>query len=114
MNFAKVSVIIVTAIIMASSFYKIDKPSTIPVHVITSFTTWSEKYSKAYDSPAERLYRLSVFFNTYQEVLEHNKSKSTYTKELNQFSDMTNDEFKTKMLGFKFSELPRNEEVDLS
>jgi Cathepsin propeptide inhibitor domain (I29) len=111
MNFTKVALIIAGAVLMASSVYKMNGTLTVPAHVVTSFATWSEKYNKTYKCPAERLYRLAVFFKNYQEVLKHNDSKSTFTRELNQFSDMTSEEFQSKMLGYRFSSRPRNYEV---
>lgn len=111
MNFTKVALIIAGAVLMATSVYKMNGSLTVPVHVVSSFATWSEKYNKTYKCPAERLYRLAVFYNNYKEVVEHNNSNSTFTRELNQFADMTKEEFSTKMLGYKFSDKPRNVQV---
>jgi cathepsin L len=111
MNFTKVALIIAGAVLMATSVYKMNGSLTVPVHVATSFVTWSERYNKTYKCPAERLYRLAVFYNNYKEIAAHNSSNSSFTRELNMFADMTREEFASKMLGYRFSDKPRNVQV---
>jgi xylem cysteine proteinase len=109
MNFTKLALLIAGTVILASSVYKMNGSFEIPANVALTFETWSAKYGKSYKCPAEKLYRLAVFFKTFQDVETHNKSNASWTKELNQFADMTAEEFKTKMLGYRFTDKVRNE-----
>jgi C1A family cysteine protease len=63
------------------------------------FQKWSSTHNKVYATPEEKLYRLSVFINTYKTVTLHNMKNETYEQGLNAFSDMTYEEFITKYTG---------------
>ena len=101
MKYATLALIIAGAAIMATSFYKMETANTVPAHVIESFSKWTMKHGRAYGSPAEHSYRLSVFHKNYLMVKTHNESNSSYTKALNKFSDMTHEELRSKYLGYK-------------
>lgn len=108
MKIARIAMIIAGAALLATSIYKMNGTVAVPPHVIASFQTWSGNYGKNYASPAEKIYRLAVFYKTYKKVQAHNKSNESWTMELNQFADMTDSEFRTKMLGFRFTDRVRN------
>lgn len=104
MNFSKIIILVAGAALMAGSIYKMNGTFDVPAEVVISFDQWATAHGKAYKCPAEKFYRLSVFFNNFKLVSEHNKSNSSYSMALNHFADMTQEEFKTKMLGYKFSD----------
>jgi C1A family cysteine protease len=108
MNFTRIALLIAGTVILASSVYKMNGSFEIPANVAVTFEAWTAKYGKSYKCPAEKLYRLSVFYKNFQEVEAHNNSNSSFTRELNHFADMTAEEFKTKMLGYKFTDRVKN------
>jgi len=69
-----------------------------PAHVREAFETWTAKFGKKYQSPEEKLYRLSVFAQNLAKVEEFNRIY-THRSALNQFSDMAFDEFLAKYTG---------------
>ena len=100
--------IIAGAAILATSIYQMNGSLVVPPQVAATFQTWAAKHGKTYSSPAEKIYRLAVFYKSYKEVEAHNQTNSTFARALNKFSDMTQEEFKTKMLGYRFSDKVRN------
>ena len=57
------------------------------------------KFNRAYANSTEETYRARVFAETAAEVEAHNsKGTETYRLGINQFSDMTHEEFKATML----------------
>jgi C1A family cysteine protease len=53
-----------------------------------SFSAWQSKFNKHYGTVAEQLYRRAVYISNARYVQEHSD-----VAELNEFADMTNDEF---------------------
>lgn len=84
------------------------------------FTQFRLKYEKVYASLSETDYRYSVFEANLKDILAHPKD-STYTRGVNQFTDLTWDEFKS---GFLMTPVknsmsnegpaPKNQELDWS
>lgn len=109
MNFAKILLVVTGAAILASSMYKMNNTFSIPANVAITFESWQTKFGKSYKCPAEKFYRLAVFYKNFKDVEAHNNSNSSFTRELNMFADMTQEEFSTKMLGYRFSDRVRNE-----
>ena len=71
-------------------------------HAVTRFGTFQRTFTKSYSSPQEMEYRLGVFLANSQTVDAHNAdSTSSYTLEINEFADLTFDEFSAKYLGFE-------------
>jgi C1A family cysteine protease len=66
------------------------------------FINFISKHHRTYGTKEEYSYRLSLFEQTYNSVLNHNSAVEGYEKELNSFSDMSDFEFK-QMLGYKRS-----------
>merc|ERR1712200_82611 len=57
---------------------------------------------KVYASRAEEIHRFEIFKTNYEAAIQHNKdTTSTFTRGINQFSDLTQDEFKASYLGLK-------------
>ena len=107
MKYATLALIIAGAALMATSFYRMDNTNTVPAHVVESFSKWTMKHGRAYGSPSERTFRLSVFHQNYLMVKAHNESNSSYTKALNKFSDMTHQELRSKFLGYRAADATR-------
>ena len=74
---------------------------------LSQFQAFEQKYGKSYKSSAERLSRFATFMKNVKEIEEHNKSgKSSYTKTINKFADMTKEEFNKAMNGYKNAPKP--------
>merc|ERR1711970_413365 len=58
------------------------------------------KHGKEYATPVEEERRRSIWLDNIHNVAEHNKKENDYTMAINQFSDMTNEEF-NNYLGYK-------------
>jgi cathepsin L len=65
----------------------------------TSFKTYLKEFNKVYEGD-EVAYRFGVFKENMDAVLEHNSGNHSWTKGINQFSDMTETEFSKTMLGY--------------
>merc|ERR1719361_3026471 len=65
----------------------------------THFKTYLTDYGKVYEGD-EVQYRFGVFKSNMDDILEHNSGNHSWTKGVNQFSDMTEKEFRTTMLGY--------------
>jgi cathepsin L len=58
----------------------------------TRFVSWMKKFEKTYDA-AEFFHRYGIFKATVDRVEAHNALNLSWTSGLNQFSDLTNEEF---------------------
>ncbi|KAF5181704.1 Cysteine proteinase rd21a [Thalictrum thalictroides] len=77
--------------------------SSVNTHL---FNTWCQQHGKSYSSEEEKLFRLSVFEDNLAFVTQHNSMKNTgYTLALNDFADLTYQEFKTSHFGPNFTSL---------
>jgi len=65
-----------------------------------TFDDYCSEYEKVYSTEKERLYRKSLFEKKLTEIFEHNAGDSTYKKGVNKFSDLTNEEFKSRYTGY--------------
>jgi C1A family cysteine protease len=111
-----ISLIAVTAVAIAAGAFVVihnNSQRDIPTKVQIAFRRWAMKHNRAYNGPEQLNYRLSVFYQNYKLVAKQNAMNDGVTYELNRFADMTKKEFKTKMLGFRFSTRAKNY-VDLS
>lgn len=91
----------------SSKIFPQSKPSQFDTEQI--FIEWLNGKSVKYTSNSEYLYRANIFKQNYEFVLESNQNPSnTYQLVLNEFSDITAEEFKAMYLGFKKSNRPRN------
>uniref|UniRef100_A0A0A9AQG0 Uncharacterized protein n=1 Tax=Arundo donax TaxID=35708 RepID=A0A0A9AQG0_ARUDO len=69
--------------------------------LIKLFEEWVAKYRKAYSSFEEKLRRFEVFKDNLKHIDEINKKVSSYWLGLNEFADLTHDEFKAAYLGLR-------------
>lgn len=71
--------------------------------VESAFIRYINKFHKTYATKEEYNHRLSIFTQNYHEIFSHNmmnSDKDGFKKGTNQFTDMTQDEFKMR-LGYK-------------
>lgn len=69
--------------------------------LIDLFESWMSKHGKSYKSIEEKLHRFEVFKNNLMHIDERNKQVTSYWLGLNEFADLSHEEFKTKYLGLK-------------
>ncbi|RZC73094.1 hypothetical protein C5167_048572 [Papaver somniferum] len=77
--------------------------------LIDRFESWMSKHGKAYRSIEEKVHRFEVFKDNLKHIDERNKlTDSTYWLGLNEFADLSHQEFKEKCLGLKINnQIPR-------
>ncbi|KAH7689393.1 xylem cysteine proteinase protein [Dioscorea alata] len=73
---------------------------------IDLFESWLAKHGKSYASFEEKWNRFEVFLDNLKHINERNKQISSYFLGLNEFADMTHEEFKAKYLGLNRSQFP--------
>lgn len=73
---------------------------------IELFESWMSKHSKTYRSVEEKLHRFEIFLDNLKHIDETNKKVSSYWLGLNEFADLSHEEFKSKYLGLRV-EFPR-------
>lgn len=79
--------------------------------LINLFESWIEKHSKQYKSLEEKLHRFEIFKDNLKHIDERNKATTNYWLGLNEFADITHDEFKKSYLGLKVDRLPNRNEA---
>ncbi|KAL1513362.1 hypothetical protein ABEB36_002781 [Hypothenemus hampei] len=89
------------AVIMAAPLLLLD-----PVDVEAEWAKWKTEHNKNYDTPEEEAKRFKIFEENIKKIAHHNKQyqdgEVTWTQGLNQFADLTSDEFgKTYLKGLK-------------
>ncbi|XP_049398580.1 cysteine protease XCP1-like [Solanum stenotomum] len=70
-------------------------------NIINLFETWMEKHNKIYKSIEEKLHRFEIFRDNLKHIDERNNIVSNYWLGLNEFADLSHDEFKKMYLGLK-------------
>lgn len=65
------------------------------------FVSWMSKHQKTYNNLDEKLLRFEAFKDNLKHIDERNKQVSNYWLGLNEFADLTHQEFKNKYLGLK-------------
>ena len=69
--------------------------------VFKAFKGWMTTHNKLYATPQEHLFRFGTFLQTLKKIEQISSDKSlTYTVGLNQFSDLTEEEFLAKFTGY--------------
>ncbi|KAL4643316.1 hypothetical protein ACB092_02G084200 [Castanea dentata] len=69
--------------------------------IIELFESWVSKHGKTYRSIEEKLHRFEIFKDNLKHIDERNKEISSYWLGLNEFADLSHEEFKNKYLGLK-------------
>merc|ERR1712179_669509 len=65
------------------------------------FAAFKAKYGKVYKDYDEEVARYEIFRYNFEAVRKQNKMIKSYTVGINQFSDLTHQEFKDQYLGYK-------------
>jgi hypothetical protein len=67
------------------------------------FQSWMQKHDKSYKSESETNHRFAIFKDNLRYIHSHNVQHPTpsYSLGLNNFADLTNEEYKTRYLGYK-------------
>merc|ERR1711909_46588 len=63
------------------------------------FAKFQQEHNKEYKTRAEHNHRFNVFAENVRKINEHNSAGHSYQKGINQFSDLTDAEFKAQYLG---------------
>ncbi len=80
--------------------YELSSPMT-KNDMQAQFETFQVKYKKKYSDSEEIKYRFEVFRSNLKDIVEHNmNSNDTFVKGINQFTDLTANEFKKFVIGF--------------
>lgn len=74
------------------------------------FDSWLDRHAKKYTSAEEKLRRFEIFRDNLKYIDERNKVVTNYWLGLNEFADISHDEFEKKYLGLKTDRLPRRSE----
>ncbi|GAB4833044.1 Cysteine protease xcp2 [Ancistrocladus abbreviatus] len=74
--------------------------------LIRLFESWMERHGKFYESIEEKLHRFEIFRDNLEHIDGTNKKVKNYWLGLNEFADLTHEEFKNKYLGLK-ADLPK-------
>ncbi|EAR96136.1 papain family cysteine protease (macronuclear) [Tetrahymena thermophila SB210] len=86
------------ALLICSSLAQQTNPNH-QLEALTAYNQWKNNNLRIYINDAEKQYRQSVFLENFQKIKEHNANQAnTYQQGLNQFSDMTQEEFVQKIL----------------
>jgi len=65
-----------------------------------AYSEWQTRYGKLYATPSESHYRLATFSKNYKMIKDHNSGVgSSFTMGLNEFADLTTEEFLKKRTG---------------
>ncbi|GAY46166.1 hypothetical protein CUMW_094900 [Citrus unshiu] len=69
--------------------------------LIELFESWMSKHGKTYKCIEEKLHRFEIFKENLKHIDQRNKEVTSYWLGLNEFADMSHEEFKNKYLGLK-------------
>ncbi|KAL3683868.1 hypothetical protein R1sor_001890 [Riccia sorocarpa] len=67
------------------------------------YDSWATKHGRLHESPGAKETRYSIFKDNLEYIHEHNKKARDYVLGLNQFADLTHDEFKSQYAGTKLN-----------
>lgn len=65
-----------------------------------TFDTFMKRFDKVYASEAEQLMRRQIFNENVAHIMKHNSKDKFYKLGVNEFSDLTNDEFEGQLFGY--------------
>lgn len=108
----KIALLIAAGILLATGVSKFACRSKLQatndtVLAADQFENWTSKFGKTYATPAEKAHRLALFTKNLNDILVHNAKGLSWTEGLNQFSDLSVEEFKAKYTGLKKSNIQR-------
>ncbi|KAF7284639.1 hypothetical protein GWI33_021827 [Rhynchophorus ferrugineus] len=83
-----------------------------PISVEEEFSNFKVKFNRTYATPEEEQQRFNIFKANFDRIQEHNKKyeagEVTYTQGINDFADLTREEFKSRHLGLRLPRLPKD------
>lgn len=79
--------------------------------LIDLFESWMSKFEKVYESLEEKLERFDIFKDNLKHIDETNQKISNYWLGLNEFADLSHEEFKKMYLGLEKTDFPRRREA---
>jgi len=68
-------------------------------HARLQFAKFMADHEKMYGTRSEELYRFEVFNTNLKKIMEHNEAGHSYKMGINEFSDLTQEEFESRHLG---------------
>lgn len=72
------------------------------------FESWASKHGKRYKNLEEKLLRFENFMDNLKHIDQSNKeANKTYWLGLNEFADLSHEEFRSRYLGFRSGRFPR-------
>ena len=107
MGLKKTAVKDINMLMIAATAFWVTVTSTTPAVLCSTYPTfqqWSLENGRVYE-PTERDYRETVYYANVAKIDAHNEGNFSWTMDVNQFADLTADEFKaTVSTGFRRSE----------
>ncbi|XP_062013011.1 zingipain-1-like [Rosa rugosa] len=103
MAFERVNLVIVTTLVtMGVLASQAASLSLYEASIAEKHEQWMEKYGRVYPNSAEKQRRLAIFMKNVEFVEKSNsEGNKTYKLSINEFSDMTNEEFMRHHTGYK-------------
>ncbi|XP_050214538.1 cysteine protease XCP2 [Mercurialis annua] len=108
MAFSSYSLIFLVAFSLSISAYARDSiigyaPEDLTSHdrLIDLFELWISKFGRVYESIEEKFERFEIFKDNLFHIDETNKKVTNYWLGINEFADLSHEEFKNKYLGLK-------------
>jgi hypothetical protein len=81
---------------------------------MTSFESFKKEFGRSYANQFEEEYRKSIFLKNVIKIEEHNANKdNTYVQGINQFTDLTQEEFIATYLNTKVNHKYTHSSIDL-
>lgn len=110
LKFLLFSAVALTGFLLLVSSKNNANQTTENTFAVSDFAAFRQEFNKSYTSPEELDYRFAVFQNNLISIQTHNKDETnSYTLEVNQFADLTFDEFSAYYLGENEDEQSINE-----
>jgi C1A family cysteine protease len=78
------------------------------------FEEWAKDFERAYTSIEDTAYRYKIWLDNLYGIVAHNSKQSSYKLRLNQFADLTSDEFRLKVHGKKGACFQKNQTANAS
>lgn len=94
------TLITITTVLALSSLYLLHSSSQFDSidQIQSLWQSWKSQYNKAYDTRLEELHRFKIFSKNVERITTHNsKPDETFSMALNQFGDLTMNEFNQKI-----------------
>lgn len=101
MELTKLAVVL-TSVLAALAAFNVEAPKTnfVPNYYM-KFTYWAQENGKTFATPEEKEFRFKIFLENAKKVENHKNSNALYEIAINQFSDLTKEELKTKFMGYR-------------